>query len=247
LAKTYRVIQQWDHWLTQYLGQYVLQTEQRFLSRSLAVYRGKHALLIGVPRQNILLKPCIMTNHFALSPLADRLNRIRFIESKFNELPIATDSIDLVLIAHALEVCENPEKLLSEACRIVKPEGHIIILGFNPFSLWGLVKWLTKSDNIPWSLKFLKPSTIIQWLESSHFELQFKNGILFQPPLKNPIDYNKFRLFEWIGQKLFSPFGGIYVLAAKSKVIPLTPIKLKWKQKIPVVNVSIPRPTMRGS
>ena len=53
-------------------------------------------------------------------------------------------SIDLVILPHILECIDNPRQLLAEACRIIKPEGHIIICGFNPHSLWGLKKIMGK-------------------------------------------------------------------------------------------------------
>lgn len=245
MAKSYRNIQQWDHWLTQFLGSNVLQIEQQYLPKYLNNCNGKHALLIGVPRQNVLFKSNKILNHYALTPLSDRLNRIRCIESKFNELPIASSSMDLVLLPHTLDMCDRPEQLLNEVCRIVKPEGHVVILGFNPFSFWGLMQRFLKNSTVPWSFKFLKSSIVINWLENTNFELQKKGGFLFQPPIQNETIFKKLRFLEWIGQKFFPSLGGVYVLVAKAKVIPLTPIKLKWKQTLPAVQI-IPRPTMRG-
>lgn len=245
MVKTYRNIQQWDHWLTQFLGATVLAAEQEVMPRFLEQIYGKRALLIGVPRQYVLLESSMIVEQVALSPLTDRRNRIRCVETKFYELPIATSSIDLVLLPHTLEYTEAPEKLLAEACRIVKPEGHIIILGFNPLSFWGATKWLTKSDRVPWSFHFFTTSVVKKWLTAANFELVKQEELLFRPPLKNHAFYNKIKFMEWVGNKCFKPFGGIYGLVAKAKVIPLTPLKLQWKQKMPAVQVTIPRPSMR--
>lgn len=243
--KLYRTIQQWDHWLTQFLGASVLEAEQRVLSRFLADFYGKNALLLGVPRQSVLFDSSAISQRVAVSPLTDRRNRIRCIESQFYDLPIASSSIDLVLLPHTLDFTDNAEKLISEACRVVKPEGRIVILGFNPFSFWGLTRSFIKSNRVPWSFNFIKTSTIKKWLTFAHFELVKEDKLIFRPPLKNHAIYEKIKFLEWFGRQFFKPLGGVYVIAAKAKVIPLTPIKLKWKQKIPAVSMTVPRPTMR--
>ena len=53
-------------------------------------------------------------------------------------LAIAGDSIDVVLLPHVLETHVDPHGVLREVDRILRSDGHVIILGFNPVSLWGL-------------------------------------------------------------------------------------------------------------
>ena len=53
-------------------------------------------------------------------------------------LPIETNSIDLVLLPHILEFSSNPHQILREVQRVLMPEGHVIVCGFNPRSLWGV-------------------------------------------------------------------------------------------------------------
>ena len=58
--------------------------------------------------------------------------------AKCHELPIATQSIDLVLLPHVLEFAEEPHAVLREVDRVMMPEGRLVIVGFNPWSLWGM-------------------------------------------------------------------------------------------------------------
>ncbi|HLB57308.1 MAG TPA: class I SAM-dependent methyltransferase [Gammaproteobacteria bacterium] len=247
MVKTYRTTQHWDHWLTQFLGKSLLEAEQRFLQSLLADQYGKHALLIGVPRQYGLLQSSVISHHIVLSPLLNRHIPVQCIESEFDELPVAAASVDLVLLPHTLEYINNPHHLLAEACRVVKPEGHIIIVGFNPWSLWGLKRYLTKNKSTVWPERFISANTVQKWLELADFKLVKKNKMLFRPPLHHHRLYKKLEFLEWLGQKCFLPFGGVYILTAKAKVIPLTPIKLRWKQPLPALRVTIPGSTMRRS
>lgn len=241
MAKAHRAIQQWDHWLTQPLGMRLLEAERQFLPAVLADCYGQQGLLIGVPKQHELLKFSAIPQRVLLSPLINKNKNIKYIEGEFYELPIATASVDLVLLPHSLEFIDNPHKLLTEACRIVKPEGHIVILGFNPYSLWGLKKSLQQQPTMPWSGNFLSPGILKNWLKLADFELIKHNTLLFRPPLQHHDTlFDKLALLEWLGSKMWSPFGGVYMLMAKAKVIPLTPIKLHWKQQLSGVQVSIP-------
>lgn len=245
MIKTYRVVQQWDHWLGQLLGQTLLKTEQQFLSTQFSERYGKYVLLIGVPRQHNLLDSLAITKHVVLSPLINKNKEITYIEGSYKELPIASGSVDLVVLPHTLEFLDNPRKLLNEACRLVKPEGDIVIFGFNPYSLWGLTKWWSGHKKVPWSGHFTPASKIINWLTLADFQLVRQDMLMFRPPLQHPSLLKKLAILEWAGTKSNAFFGGVYAITAKAKVIPLTPIKLHWKQQISTLQVTFPGPTMR--
>jgi SAM-dependent methyltransferase len=245
LVKTYRTVQQWDQWLSESLGESLLETEKEYLHIKLAERYGKHVLLIGVPHQYELLKCSIMSHQVLLSSLINKHKHGKCIETDYYNLPIIPGSLDLVILPHTLELLDNPHQLLSEACRAVKSGGLIMILGFNPISLWGLKKWSVKNKNMPWQSAFIHPNKVKNWLKLADFELVKQDMLLFRPPIVNQSIFNKLTVLEWIGKKLYAPLGGVYVLMAQAKTIPLIPIKLHWKQKLSALHVTLPGPTMR--
>jgi SAM-dependent methyltransferase len=250
LAKIFRKIQQWDHWLGSFLGHSVLAAEKKILPSLLTQHYSNQLLLIGTPRQQTLLTTDTIPTRILLSPLFNKHSQLAIhnIESDLDELPIASGSVDLVLLPHTLEYLDNPRQLFAESCRIVKPEGHIIVCGFNPYSMWGLRKWCSKRDKIPWSGNFIPPGNIKKWLNLADFKIKQLTRTLYRPPIGYEKIYTHLKFMEWFGPKCYSPFAGIYILIAQAKVIPLTPIKLSWKQKISDVRLpamGIPRPTIR--
>jgi len=247
LVKNYRTIQHWDQWLTHDLGACLLETEKQFLLHILADRYGKHAVLIGVPHQHDLLKCSIMSNQVILTPLINKHKHEKCIESEYYNLPVTPGSVDLVLLPHTLEFLDNPRQLLVEACRMVKPEGLIIIFGFNPISLWGLKKWWVKSKDIPWSGSFIPTNKVKNWLQLADFKLVKQDMLVFRPPIAHQATYQKLKFLEWLGKKIIAPLGGVYVLTAQAKTIPLTPIKLHWKQKLSALHATLPGPTMQSS
>lgn len=245
LIKIYRVVQQWGHWLDHLLGQTLLKIEKDFLSSRFSQRYGTYALLIGVPQQHIMLTSLAIRKHVVLGPLINKNKEIIYIESAYIELPIASGSVDLVILPHTLDFLDNPRRLLNEACRIVKPEGEIVIFGFNPYSLWGLKKWWSKHHKIPWSGNFISAIKVKNWLMLADFQLVKHDRLMFIPPVQKKSLLKGLNFLEWLGSKLNLFFGGVYVITARAKIIPLTPIKLHWKQKISTLHATIPGPSMR--
>lgn len=239
MAHGYRSLQQFNQWLAQQsIGLNLLAAEQQILSKMLNGHLGKHVLLIGVPQQCKLLNTTTIPCHTLISPLLHKHTKYNFIESNFHELPLHTGSIDLVMLPHILEFVDNPRQLIAEACRVIKPEGLIVICGFNPMSTWGLKKALTTDKTAPWSGNFFHASKIKKWLQLVDFDMEQQEFILYRPPLSNEAMYQKLRFLEFVGSHLFRPFGGVYILLSRAKVIPLTPIRMQWKQAISGLRIS---------
>ena len=232
LAHSYRALQHWNQWLTQhFLGERLLRAEQESFTSLLQQHFGKHAVLVGVPHQHALLSATEIACHTLVTPLIVREQACSVIESDLHELPIFSGSVDLVVLPHTLEFIDNPRQLLTEACRIIKPEGLIVISGFNPYSMWGIRKLFSKENGMPWSGNFIQSGKIKNWLKLADFAMESQQSALFAPPVAKSGVYNKFHFLETIGSKWCPVLGGAYILLARAKVIPLTPIKLKWKQQ----------------
>jgi SAM-dependent methyltransferase len=77
-------------------------------------------------------------------------------------LPFPEASLDLVALPHTLEYCPDPPAALREIERVLVHEGHLVISGFNPASLWGLSGALPTDGN-PVSPKHLR--TLLQGTE----------------------------------------------------------------------------------
>jgi hypothetical protein len=71
------------------------------------------------------------------------------------------------------------------------------------------------------------------------FQMESQKSMLFVPPINRPRLHNKLHFLETVGSKFFPFFGGVYILLARAKVIPLTPIKLKWTQQLSSMSSTI--------
>lgn len=233
MVHSYVTLHKWQEWLTHTeLGRRLMDTETQMLSAILPFYVGKHALLIGSLAQITFFEKIALPCHTLVSMQQQVKTSILQIESDFAELPLATGSADLVLVPHTLEFVDNPRQLLTEVCRCIKPEGIVIIFGFNPTSLWGLKKYCMKTNKMPWMGNYIHPRTLRNWLALADFMLEKDCTFMHLPPFEKMLLSNKLRWLESVGQYCFPYWGNIYALVARAKVIPLTPIRMQWKQKL---------------
>ena len=52
-------------------------------------------------------------------------------------MPVASDSIDIVILPHIIEFEKDPYAILRESERVLVPEGHLVVAGYNALGLMG--------------------------------------------------------------------------------------------------------------
>ncbi len=154
------------------------------------------------------------------------------------ELPFGCSSLDLVLLPHVLEFNAHPHQILREVERVLRPEGNVIISGFNPRSLWGARRILGSQTNFPWRGDFIALSRLKDWLALLGFEVVTGRFACYAPPLANPNWLNRFNFMEPAGDRWWAVWGGVYFLQAIKHVRGMNLIKPKWNERL--VNTLIP-------
>ena len=152
-------------WFETEQGRYVRDWELAEVDRAVEDVFGYHALQIGLPhidyfRENrISHKACI-----GLEAAAE-------VRASACELPVASNSVDLVVLPHVLEFSAEPHRILREAERVLMPEGSIVITGFNPWSMWGARFALSgNSTGLPRGGRLIGMSRLRDWLKLLSFE-----------------------------------------------------------------------------
>lgn len=75
---------------------------------------------------------------FRLSSKAPQDEVLRGAIGRSSELPFASDSIDALVLCHTLDTSPVPHSVLRECQRVLMPNGHLFIISFSPYGLWGL-------------------------------------------------------------------------------------------------------------
>ena len=148
-------------------------------------------------------------------------------------LPIATSSVDLVLLPHVLEFNSNPHQILREVQRILIPEGHVIISGFNPRSLWGIRRWFGSSKyDFPWRGNFIALPRLKDWLALLDFEMTAGRLCCYAPPFSQEKWLHRFNFMEAAGDRWWPISGGVYFLQAVKRVHGMRVIRPEWKESV---------------
>jgi len=239
------------HWYDGLLGQRQQQREQAMLEQVLPNLFGYHLLQVGRPMEADLLGSSRIAHRMIMDdvPTPRRMSSGKGEEcflGQGEQLPIASDCIDVLLLPHTLEFMNRPHDVLREAERVLIPEGHVVILGFNPWSLFGLRRlfggW---RDTSPWCGHFYSTLRLKDWLALLGFDTVLVQHYFFRPPLQNEGIMRRLSAMERLGERFWPLLGGGYLLVAKKRVATLTPIKPRWRSRRSLITVSQAEPTAR--
>ena len=128
---------------------YVLEWEQGHLDAAVVDLFGFHALQLGLPELDALRANRMPHRWVAVETAAPPSGATPVDAAKVPRAAVAlhcdfdacrstASSLDLVVLPHALELARDPHLALREVERVLVPEGRVVIIGFNPASLWGL-------------------------------------------------------------------------------------------------------------
>jgi len=144
-------------------------------------------------------------------------------------VPVSADSVDVVLLHHTLEFAADPHAILREVERILIPEGHVVIVAFNPWSFWGVWRLLRRRrGRPPWCGHFLGVTRIKDWMGLLGFDTVEVRPLFFRPPLRHEGMMRRMRFLDRAGERWWPLLGGVHIVVAKKRVATLTPIKPRW-------------------
>lgn len=128
-------------------------------------------------------------------------------------LPFRNDAVDVIVVAHLLEFMSRPPRLIAELRRVLSPGGHLVVIGFNPLSPWGLLRWagghVDRVSGLPGSPP-LAAASVRRWLLEQHFEVLQARRQTFSLE-RRPL------------------WGGSYALVGCKRVIPPTLVRPQWR------------------
>lgn len=221
-------------WFDQPLGRSLQALEARHLRQSLDRLYGTVAIQLGRIGRLDLLKNCIAPTRIGLDCIPGTSNAPVLACPEF--LPFESKSVDVAVLPHTLDFADDPHEVLREVHRVLSPEGHVVILGFNPFSLWGMWHVVVKRKaKVPWSGKFLALYRVKDWLALLGFEMTQGRMLYYRPPIRKNRLRNRLTFMEKIGDRWWPMGAGVYMIVAKKRVAGMTPLQPLWQKNNHVV------------
>ena len=155
---------------------------------------------------------------------------------------------------HVLEFSENPHQVLREVERVLRPEGSLIISGFNPRSLWGFKKSVGRmkkslgglrrvqgsNQDYPWNGNFIALPRIKDWLALLSFEVAGGRFAAYAPPFQQTKWLERFAFMEAVGDRWWAVSGGVYFVHAIKRVHGMRLIKPQWNEGLVCIDRTVP-------
>ncbi|MBA3981090.1 MAG: SAM-dependent methyltransferase [Alcanivorax sp.] len=234
-----------ERWLQTPLGARLLAAEKAVLADVLPRLPGVRALQCAVGAPQPLLDESVAPLHWSLGRQGDVDVRARPAH-----LPLQRNSLDLVLLHHSLDFEDDPHLVLGEAARVLQPGGALVVVGFQPLSLWGLTRLLRlTSGRVPWMARFIRPHRVSDWLHVLACEVEgFESSLHGWPRV--PRRPARASWLERLGGRFWSQHGAFYVLVARKRAAMVRPLRPRFAlpQAAPnVIPVSMARWQQRTS
>lgn len=225
-------------WTNTTFGNTILGIEQTALNNILPQFTGNYLVKIGGPKHGISVQASPIKHKIYLTNVTNKSQRK--IEKKINyekydhvilcdytSLPLSCESIDIAVVHHALEFEKNPRAILEEIAQVLAPHGHLLIIGFNPKSLFGLQHILHKKSNkcVLCKARLININRITDWLDQLNFSV-----IKYTTCHGKPFNI-KSRMtdllppLEKFAQLINNKYGPCYILVAEKNTTTITPIK----------------------
>lgn len=232
-------------WFAQSPGRSLLAVESYALRTVWPSLFGKVAVQLGCVGPTDLLDACNAPVRVLLDLPGAPSAPLARVHGEPEALPFDNRCVDLMLLPHTLEFCADPHQVLREVSRVLTPEGHVVVLGFNPFSLWGLWRLaLGRRGAAPWTGNFLNLVRLKDWLKLLDFEFARGSMLYYRPPLRNDSTMERLRFLDKAGDRWWPMAGAVYLLVAKKRVVGMTPLRPEWRTR-KVLGKAVARPALR--
>jgi SAM-dependent methyltransferase len=234
-----------NRWLGTPLGASLQQLEARVLESALDGVFGEECLQLGLWGEPRAFLKFARTQRSASIAAPDQVGEAGApaVLGDLHRLPVASDTIDLVILPHTLEFSDRPHAILREVQRVLRSDGHVIVLGFKPGGLWGLRRLVPGIGLPPRVENYLSERRMSDWLQLLDMRIQQSERYFFRWPFSGNRAAGS-PDWERRGRRWWPELAACYMLKAQKRVVALTPVRKPWLARPKVVGGLI-EPTSR--
>lgn len=219
-----------EQWFDSPAGRYILAWQQSQIETMVANVFGYHAIQVGLSGINFLAYSRI--RHKARISVQYSQTASSTLVAEPEQLPLESNSVDLLVLPHVLECSGNPHQVLREAERVLMPEGMLVVSGFNPWSLWGArerTPGLVPKLPVPAHYQ-VSPGRLKDWLKLLSLESGRVYFGCYAPLCTTDKWLNKWSFMEGAGHRWWSVCGSVYMVSAIKRVSGVRLVGPAWKK-----------------
>lgn len=247
-----------SNWLETGIGIALLREESRQVAGAFENIFGDQFLQIGSWGDAALFRRYARTRRYAVVA-AKRGPGVDFV-SVPEDLAVATDSIDAVFLPHILDYTEDPHAVLREVDRVLRPDGHVVISGFNAWGWWGLRHYLSGGRFPAGAQRMVSEYRLRDWLNLLDYHVEparFYHTVAPVDRVFGPagsagseaVDEGGGEARAWLESPArfghWHPLAGCYLIVARKEVFTMTAIRPAFRRRPQLVG-SLVNPTTRN-
>lgn len=205
------------------LGKYLFEQEQLFVQSSIMHVLPERILQIGGWLDNFRLpeRKCVYLRQDIHTPA--------HVIAHALHLPWQTQSFDVLVVAHGLDGVGQVLPYLTEWWRVLKPNGRLILTGFNPYSWW---RWGGYGD-IPKVAHSLPLHELKVLLEANHWQIEQGRFLNYLPPVNTQTVIDKLGFLEAVGNRWLPHGAAAYGLMLRKEVAGVRPnTEVQWNEEL---------------
>lgn len=145
-----------------------------------------------------------------------------------SELPLTDSAVDRVLLVHALEMADDPVRLLREVWRVLAANGRLIAVVPNRRGLWARIDTTPFGHGRPYSR-----SQITRILRETSFVPNGWGEALFVPPVQRNWFLRSAGVWERFGPSVLGPFAGVHIVEATKQAYRAIAVKRERRVLVP--------------
>ncbi len=234
-----------ENWLDTPLGRSLLLEERRVVEEAFDGLFGEECLQLGQwGGAGAFLTYCRTQRATLLTPTAGEAAGT--VTGQLHRLPIASETADLIFLPHTLEFSTRPHAILREVHRVLRSDGHLVLLGFKTGGLWGVRRLVPGAALPPGVEQLISDRRLRDWLNLLDLRIHGLSRYFFRWPLPGnggPLS----QTWEHRGQRWWPEFAACYMLTAQKRMMTMTPVKkVQWRSR-PKVVASLAKPSTRIS
>ena len=150
-------------------------------------------------------------------------------------LPLPDNSVNRIVLLHALETSQDPEALLDEVWRVLKPNGQALVMVPNRRGFWAHSDATPFGSGEPYSTSQLRGL-----LRKQGFLVERSWHALFLPPSSSRLSQSVAGVLEKYGPYLCPAFGGVLMMEAGKQIYAPTMVKARNVGRRMVLPVPFP-------
>ena len=207
-------------WFASEPGRELLRRETDLVGERVRRFHGDCLLWLGpVPEATRTTSRCMVKNRLLATPapLARGSEGVSALLARTESLPLASNSVDGVVLHHALEYARDPRSAIREVTRVIRPGGRLLVCCFNPASLWAVSSLRRRMTTV-------SSVRLNEWLAVLGFVREGKAHYLhYRATLNLKLSHPRWRAVRrWLNRSQM-PFGGVYLTLATKESLGRIP------------------------